>query len=108
MDFNNQDQLSVDSRKEPTEAGPVIRDDEIFIRMTLSERLQHLFLILCFAMLILTGLPLLFDPAAWLKRLFFFETSFAWRGLMHRVAGVGLILISLFHIYYVVCTQRGR
>jgi len=76
--------------------------------MTLSERVQHLLLILCFVMLVLTGLPLLFDPAVWLKKLFFFENSFAWRGWMHRVAGVGLILVSLFHLYYVAGTQRGR
>ena len=69
-------------------ASLLIRDDELFIRMTPIERLQHVVMILCFVLLVLTGLPLLLDPAMWLKRLFFFETSFAWRGWIHRIAGV--------------------
>jgi len=101
----DQDEEYLQSETEP--ASP-IGDDEVFVRMTLSERLQHLALIICFVILILTGLPLLFDPSTWLKRIFFFETSFAWRGFLHRTAGVGLILISLVHLFYVGFTSRGR
>jgi len=78
----------------PSEPSLLVRDDEVFIRMTPIERLQHITLILCFVLLVLTGLPLLLDPAMWLKKLFFFETSFAWRGWIHRIAGVGLIALS--------------
>jgi cytochrome b subunit of formate dehydrogenase len=85
-----------------------ISDDEVFIRMTRNERLQHITLIICFVLLVLTGLPLLLDPAAWLKKLFFFQTSFAWRGWIHRVAGVGLIGLSVLHLLYVSGTPRGR
>lgn len=85
-----------------------IRDDEVFLRMTRSERAQHLVLIVCFTLLVLTGLPLLLDPAAWLQRLFFFESSFAWRGWIHRAAGAGLIALSVFHLLYVGLTRRGR
>ena len=67
-----------------SEPSLLVRDDEVFIRMTPIERLQHITLILCFVLLVLTGLPLLLDPAAWLKKAFFFETSFAWRGWIHR------------------------
>lgn len=108
MDFDDQDQLPGSLRRVSSQADSDIRADEIFIRMTLSERLQHVALILCFVTLVVTGLPLLFDPSIWLKKLFFFESSFAWRGLMHRIAGVGLIFLSLVHLYYVCCTQRGR
>lgn len=76
--------------------------------MTLSERLQHLTLILCFVILVLTGLPLLFDPMTWLRKVFFFDTSFAWRGIIHRAAGIGLILLSIFHLIYILFTRRGR
>ena len=37
----------------------LIRDDEVFIRMTRAERFQHLTLIVCFVLLVFTGLPLL-------------------------------------------------
>jgi cytochrome b subunit of formate dehydrogenase len=89
-------------------AEAVIRDDEVFIRMTLVERLQHMTLILCFSLLVITGLPLLFDPSVWLQKSFFFESSFAWRGIAHRTAGIGLIAVSIFHIGYVAFTRRGR
>ena len=49
----------------------IVKDDEVFIRMTWAERLQHMVLITCFLLLVLTGLPLLFDPTVWLQRLFF-------------------------------------
>jgi len=86
----------------------IVRDDEVFVRMTRNERLQHLVLIVCFVLLILTGLPLMFDPAVWLKKLFFFEASFAWRGWLHRVAGAGLTGLSVVHLIYITCTPRGR
>ena len=100
------------SRPEPSrdEAEPItlISDDEVFVRMTLSERLQHLALIICFVILVVTGLPLLFNPLTWLRKIFFFEASFAWRGILHRAAGVGLIVLSVFHVIYVIFTRRGR
>ena len=86
----------------------IVRDDEVFIRMTLAERLQHVTLITCFLLLVLTGLPLLFDPTVWLQRVFFFEGSFNLRGIIHRTAGVGLILLSVFHIGYMTFIRRGR
>jgi cytochrome b subunit of formate dehydrogenase len=85
----------------------LVHDDEVFIRMTRNERLQHATLIICFVLLVLTGLPLLLDPVAWLRKVFFFETSFAWRGWIHRVAGTGLIGLSIFHLLYVAGTKRG-
>ena len=105
VELNNTEASRGSSR---AEASLLVRDDEVFIRMTPVERLQHITLILCFVLLVLTGLPLLLDPAMWLKKLFFFETSFAWRGWIHRIAGVGLIALSVFHLFYISCTQRGR
>ena len=104
----NGEESQSESSRDQMESAELIREDEVFVRMTLSERLQHLALIICFVILILTGLPLLFDPITWLKKIFFFETSFAWRGILHRAAGVGLIVLSLFHIGYVIFTPRGR
>ena len=89
-------------------AEPFIHDDEVFIRMTLAERLQHVVLMICFVLLVLTGLPLLIDPSVWLHKIFSIENSFAWRGLIHRTAGTGLIILSIYHLFYVSCTRRGR
>jgi formate dehydrogenase subunit gamma len=86
----------------------IVKDDEIFIRMTLAERLQHVTLIVCFVLLVFTGLPLLFDPTVWFERAFFFEGSFDLRGVVHRGAAVALIALSVFHFGYMAFTRRGR
>jgi formate dehydrogenase subunit gamma len=86
----------------------LIRDDEEFVRMTLAERLQHGILISCFILLVVTGLPLLTKPVENTKGLFIFDWGFQLRGILHRIAGVGLILVSLFHLYYISSTRRGR
>jgi cytochrome b subunit of formate dehydrogenase len=86
----------------------LIRDDEEFVRMTLAERLQHGVLISCFVLLVVTGLPLLTRPASDPSGLFIFDWGFRLRGIIHRIAGVGLIAVSLFHLYYVSSTRRGR
>ena len=50
----------------------LIRDDEVFLRMNLAERLQHILLIVTFTTLILTGLPLVFYELKIFKSLFAF------------------------------------
>jgi len=105
VELNNTPLSQGSSEREPS---LLVREDEVFIRMPRNERLQHITLIICFVLLVLTGLPLLLDPAAWLKKVFFFETSFAWRGWIHRLAGVGLIGLSVLHLLYVSGTRRGR
>jgi hypothetical protein len=76
--------------------------------MTLAERLQHAVLISCFVLLVVTGLPLLSRPTSGTSGLFIFDWGFRLRGILHRIGGVGLIAVSLFHLYYISSTRRGR
>lgn len=95
--------------REESEIGQtLIRDDEIFERMTLGERMQHGILVVCFLTLVVTGLPLLFYRLTFLDWIFSPEGSFWLRGVVHRVAAVGLFGVSLYHLFWVSCTQRGR
>ncbi len=91
------------------EAGEPPPGRALYLRMTLSERLQHGALLLSFTVLVLTGFALLY-PEAWLveglKR--FSSQLFELRGLAHRVAGVVLILASIVHLFYLTATARGR
>ena len=96
------------SAGKPATSELLIRDDEIFVRMTLAERLQHGVLISCFVLLVVTGLPLLTKPVSDTSGLFIFDWGFRLRGILHRIAGVGLIAVSLFHLYYISFTRRGR
>jgi cytochrome b subunit of formate dehydrogenase len=92
-----------------TLTGPgLIRDDEIFLRMNLAERIQHILLIVSFTLLVLTGLPLMFYELRIFKSIFSLENAFAVRGLVHRAAALILIADIVWHFAYTVLTRRGR
>ncbi|MGD8536365.1 MAG: hypothetical protein PVF66_11000, partial [Candidatus Aminicenantes bacterium] len=86
----------------------LIKDDEIFLRMNLTERIQHFLLIGTFFVLIVTGLPVFLHDIKILKPLFSLEQSFYIRGIVHRVAAVVMILNLIWHILYSLLTKRGR
>ncbi|MFI5370005.1 MAG: cytochrome b/b6 domain-containing protein [Candidatus Eisenbacteria bacterium] len=76
-------------------------------RMSLVERIQHGLLAGSFFTLVYTGFALKFPeawPFAWFARL---ESGYAWRGIIHRVAAVVMVAVSLFHVGY-LATRRGR
>jgi len=95
----------MDERLAPSD---LVRDDEIFLRMNLAERGQHILLIVTFTTLILTGLPLVFYELRIFKSMFAFEKAFYIRGLVHRAAAVLMIANVLWHIGYSIFTERGR
>ncbi len=76
-------------------------------RMTANETTQHAFLTLSFIVLVLTGFALRHSKAWWAELLFGWESGFATRGIIHRAAGVLLIITSLWHLGYII-TERGR
>jgi len=86
----------------------LIADDEVFLRMNLAERVQHLLLIVTFTTLILTGLPLIFYDLGFFKSVFAYGRAFYIRGLLHRAAAVVLILDIVWHVVYTAGTARGR
>jgi len=86
----------------------IIRDDEVFLRMNLAERIQHIFLILSMGTLMLTGMPLIFSEFKIFKSIFAYGRAFYFRGVFHRAAAVVLIVNIVFHIAYTIFTKRGR
>jgi formate dehydrogenase subunit gamma len=86
----------------------LIRDDEIFLRMNLAERVQHILLIVSFSVLTATGLPLMFYELRIFKSIFGFAKAFYVRGILHRVAAVVLIVDIVIHLGYTILTRRGR
>ncbi len=81
----------------------------LYLRMTTSERVQHTLLVVSFVVLVLTGFALRY-PETWLVENLhrWSNTLFDLRGVVHRVAGVVLVLASLYHLYYLGWTPRGR
>ena len=94
-------------RGQETVAAPAGRG--LYVRMTLSERLQHGSLLVSFTVLVLTGFALRY-PETWLveglRR--FSSELFELRGVAHRVAGVVMVFASIYHLWYLTMTVRGR
>jgi formate dehydrogenase gamma subunit len=78
------------------------------LRFTRNEVLQHLILTVAFLVLVVTGFALRFPNAFWAEWLSAAGMHEGARRNIHRVAGVLLMLISLYHAWYVLATRRGR
>jgi len=81
-----------------------IGQPRILFRMTRKQRLQHLTLLISFFTLVLTGFALKY-PNSWLAFVFINESV---RSVIHRIAGVVLVTVSLYHIFYVITDPDGR
>jgi cytochrome b subunit of formate dehydrogenase len=80
-----------------------------YLRMTVSERLQHAALLISFTALVITGFMLKYPDAFWVGPVRSWTPGFfSVRGVVHRAAAVVLIAASLYHLFYVVFTRRGR
>lgn len=77
-------------------------------RMSLHMRIQHILFALFITVLSVTGLALLFSDTAFGAYLIALEGGFESRGNIHRLAAVGLILISIYHILFILFTYSGR
>ncbi|HWR35344.1 MAG TPA: cytochrome b/b6 domain-containing protein [Clostridia bacterium] len=76
----------------------------VVVRMTRNQRMQHLALLTSFITLVLTGFALKY-PTSWLGLAFGNETV---RSVIHRVAGVVLIVAGLYHVFYMFAVKEGR
>jgi formate dehydrogenase gamma subunit len=74
-------------------------------RMDLNQRIQHWLLLTSFALLVLTGFALAY-PDSWLAYLL--GSNEAVRRTGHRIAGVVLIAVGLYHAAYMTLTRGGR
>ncbi len=86
----------------------VMRQKPQVRRMTGNEVIQHFLLAISFSALVITGFALRFHEALWVRVVFAHDGGFHLRGLIHRVAGSLMILGSIWHLVYILTTQRGR
>jgi formate dehydrogenase gamma subunit len=75
------------------------------LRMSLSQRVQHLLLGVSFTVLAVTGFALKF-PDSWVARMLGSNEPF--RRWSHRIAGVVMLLICAYHLVYLFATKEGR
>jgi cytochrome b subunit of formate dehydrogenase len=73
--------------------------------MSANQRWQHLILFTSFIILVITGFALKY-PDSWFARMLGMSESL--RSIVHRVAGVVLIAIGIYHVFYVAAAREGR
>jgi cytochrome b subunit of formate dehydrogenase len=79
-----------------------------FVRLTLSQRIQHILLVISTIVLIITGYMIQAEAIVIESFGTASETIFMWRGWIHRGAGVLGIIACMYHIVYVIVTRDGR
>jgi formate dehydrogenase gamma subunit len=75
------------------------------LRMGRSQRWQHALLAASFIVLAITGFALKF-PDSWVALLL--GSSEGFRRWSHRIAGILLLLVGLYHLVYLLRTSEGR
>ncbi len=81
----------------------------LYLRMTLAERFQHASLMISFTLLVLTGFMLRYPDAFWVSWVRgVWEGAFEARSVVHRIAGAVMVVASVFHVFYLAFTARGR
>ena len=81
----------------------------LYLRLSLSERIQHATLAISFIALVITGFALRYPDAWWVRYVRDISPlMFDLRGLIHRVAAVVMVLASLYHLYYIFVVPRGK
>ena len=81
----------------------------LYLRMTAGERLQHATMVVSFVILVITGFALKFPEAWWVAPLHRISPAiFSIRSIVHRIAGVVMVLVSLYHGYYLFFVPRGK
>jgi formate dehydrogenase gamma subunit len=75
------------------------------VRMSLSQRTQHVILAVSFIALAVTGFALKF-PDSWIAKAMGSNEMF--RRWSHRIAGVILLVAGVYHVIYLLTTRDGR
>jgi formate dehydrogenase gamma subunit len=75
------------------------------LRMSLSQRTQHVILAVSFIALAVTGFALKF-PDSWIAKAMGSNEMF--RRWSHRIAGVVLLVAGAYHVIYLIRTREGR
>ncbi|MCL7985899.1 MAG: cytochrome c3 family protein [marine benthic group bacterium] len=79
-----------------------------FVRLTRSYILQHVVLVVSFIVLVITGFALRYIDAWWVQALASIGFDEIIRSTIHRVAGVVLIVGSIWHIIWIALYRHGR
>ncbi len=77
-------------------------------RFTKNEVVQHFLLLLSFIILAITGFALKYPNSFWAEGLLTMGMTEPVRQNIHRISAVVMIVLSLYHVIYLLATARGR
>ncbi len=92
----------------------LIREDHnyghaLYLRMNLNERIQHIIMAVSFILLVITGFMLRFPNTWWVSHIASLSNdAFEYRSMIHRIAAVFMVAVSLYHIFYIAFIPRGK
>lgn len=75
-----------------------------FLRFSLNQRFQHVILFSTVITLVLTGMPLKFYDAPWAKPIYALFGGIEATPVVHKTAGVILLMLFAYHIGYLIYT----
>jgi len=78
------------------------------IRFRPLEIYQHAILMISFTLLAISGFALKFPDAWWVKWFESIGIDEEVRRLIHRISAVFMILVCIFHVFYIALFRRGR
>lgn len=90
---------------------PVVRAKPaslVFVRLNRSENGQHFIFVLCFVLLAFSGFAVNLPEGFLPHEGHWDETLFHYRSLSHRIAGVLMLVVCIYHCGYLAFTRAGR
>ena len=82
--------------------------EKYFVRLNRAERTQHLLLMGSFLILAVTGFMVKIPEEVVALLGEYREIVFLVRKILHRIAGVTLILVCVYHAFYLLLSSAGR
>ncbi|HLK62932.1 MAG TPA: cytochrome b/b6 domain-containing protein [Bryobacteraceae bacterium] len=88
-----------------TSHGPAAHGE---IRMLPFERVQHALLVISFVILVWTGFALKYADQWWARPLLLLEGTLSMRSLIHRIAAVVFVCVSITHVVSLIVSRQLR
>lgn len=85
-----------------------VKSERYFERLSLSQRIQHITLMVSFILLTVTGLPVRYPDSQASEIVVRAMGGITARGMIHRGAAVILIGICIYHVFFVLFSKRGH
>ncbi|MBZ5553041.1 MAG: cytochrome b/b6 domain-containing protein [Acidobacteriia bacterium] len=82
--------------------------EESVERISLNQRGQHMILLTCTLLLIITGLPIKFHEAPAAEFIIHLLGGPNITRVLHRIGAIGLTIVGLYHLWYCMAFEEGR